>query len=169
MTKSGTRRVDENLILEEAAYLHDNPHEAWVRRVFEMAHIGYGRLDYGVRDGRPQAWEINFTPVLTGNPNPPSLTPEGRRIFKLTQPNKEYALTALREAFLRFDPGPVPGSEIRFAFPPGLEREARRERNSIHALEKRQQWISRFAAAPGMRAVGPWLRRTVRGLDAQCQ
>ncbi|HML18246.1 MAG TPA: hypothetical protein VK419_14550, partial [Bryobacteraceae bacterium] len=41
MTKDGTREAEENLILEERAYLRENPHAAWAREIFEMAHIDY--------------------------------------------------------------------------------------------------------------------------------
>jgi hypothetical protein len=163
MTKSYTRGADEGLVLEEMAYLRENPDAAWVREVFEMAHIEYGRLDYGLRDGRPQAWEINLTPVLAGDPNRPAGTPGEQRIRLLTHPAKEYAHAAIREAFQRIDPGPIPGNGVRVEFPPAFEEQARRERRKIHSLERRQQWIERIAATPGVRAVGPLLRRTFRG------
>jgi hypothetical protein len=159
MTKSHTSRVDETLVSEEMAYLRENPHADWVRRVFEMAHIDYGRLDYGLRDGRPQGWEINFTPVLTGNPT----LPRTERIRAMTYPTKEYAHAGLRKAFEQIDPGPIPGNDIRVEFPPAIEEQARRERRAIRSIERRQQWISRIAAGPGLRAVGPLLRRTFRG------
>jgi hypothetical protein len=164
MTKSGTRHVEERLVLEEIAYLRENPHAAWASQVFEMAHIEYGRLDYGVREGRPQAWEINFTPFLAGNPGRPAGTPEDQRMRELTRAPKEYAHAALREAFQRIDPGPIPGAEVRAEFPPGLEDQARRERSAIQALERRQLWISKVTAVPGIRAVRPWVQRTLEGL-----
>ncbi|MGA3185532.1 MAG: hypothetical protein ABSF22_00350 [Bryobacteraceae bacterium] len=159
MTKSDTRGADEALIAEEMDYLRQNPHASWVREVFEMAHIEYGRLDYGLRNGRPQAWEINFTPVLAGNPNRPG----ERQINRLTHPAKELAHAAIKEAFERIDPGPVPGNEVRVEFPPTLEQQARQDRSRIHTLECRRQWITRIAAIPGVRSVGPLLRRTFGG------
>jgi hypothetical protein len=163
MTKNDTRSADESWILEEMAYVRENPHAAWAREVFEMAHIEYGRLDYGLRGGRPQAWEINLTPVLAGNPDRPAETPEKQRIRKLMLPAKDHAHAAIRDAFQRIDPGPFPGDDIRVEFPVGLEEEARRERRAIQSLERRQQRIARIAAAPGMRVVGPMLRRTFGG------
>jgi hypothetical protein len=51
--------------LDEAlTYFEANPHAAWLRRVFEVARIEYGRVDYGVSGGVPQVWEINLTPTL---------------------------------------------------------------------------------------------------------
>lgn len=164
MTKDEYRDTEERLVFEETKFLHENPHAAWARTVFEMAHIEYGRLDYGVRDGRPQAWEINFTPVFgRGGVNRPTDTPEKQRMRLLTHPNREYTHAAIREAFRRVDPGPLPGNDVAFEFPPALVEESRRERDKIRSLARRQQGIARIAAAPGVRAIGPLLRRTFRG------
>lgn len=55
-------------VAEEDKYLRTNPHLNQVRSVFEIANIQYGRIDYGVKDGQIQVWEINtnprcFTPI----------------------------------------------------------------------------------------------------------
>ena len=50
---------------EEWEYVRNNPHEAELMRIFELAGIQYGRIDYGLRDGRPVVWEINTNPALT--------------------------------------------------------------------------------------------------------
>lgn len=51
-------------MVEEAAFMRDNPHESWLRNIFDLAHIEYGRIDYSLLDGRPQIWEINTNPIL---------------------------------------------------------------------------------------------------------
>jgi hypothetical protein len=159
MTKGETRETDETLISEEMTYLRENPHAAWAREVFQTAHIEYGRLDYGVRNGRPQAWEINFTPVLAGDPHPTGAAPGER----LTHPAKERSNAAMREAFERIDPGSMKGDEVRVEFPSGLEKQARHERGSIQSLERSQRRIGRIATITGLRAVGPLLRRAFGG------
>lgn len=51
------------VVAEEAAYIREKPHEAWMRSVFAHAGIEYGRLDFGITpDGCLQAWEINTNP-----------------------------------------------------------------------------------------------------------
>jgi hypothetical protein len=57
--------VDPPMIEEEMEYLSANPHEPEIRRVFELAGVDYGRMDYGVVDGRIQVWEINRNPIIT--------------------------------------------------------------------------------------------------------
>lgn len=54
------------LAAEEAAYLEANPHGEQLMRIFEAAHIEYGRIDYCVTDGRVQVFEINTNPSIIG-------------------------------------------------------------------------------------------------------
>ncbi|HEX6691853.1 MAG TPA: hypothetical protein VF110_11990, partial [Burkholderiales bacterium] len=54
----------DDWMAEELAYLESDGHAAVMREVCEIAGIGYGRIDYSLKDGRPQVWEINHTPEL---------------------------------------------------------------------------------------------------------
>lgn len=56
--------VTPELVDEELGYVHTNPHEAELRAIFALARIDYGRIDYAVKDGRVQVWEINTNPQL---------------------------------------------------------------------------------------------------------
>lgn len=56
--------VTPALLDEEMDFMQRNPHEAQLRRIFEMAQIDYGRIDYGVQDGAIQVWEINTNPSI---------------------------------------------------------------------------------------------------------
>lgn len=49
---------------EEEAYMVDNPHEDELRRIFNLAGIDYGRIDYAMVDGRVCVWEINTNPMI---------------------------------------------------------------------------------------------------------
>lgn len=53
------------MIEEELAYLEGNPHADALRECARLAHISYGRIDYGLLDGRPQFWEINTNADIT--------------------------------------------------------------------------------------------------------
>jgi hypothetical protein len=55
--------VAKEMILEELEYIKNNPHESYLRGIFQLAKIEYGRIDYGLSDGIPQVWEINTNPV----------------------------------------------------------------------------------------------------------
>lgn len=48
----------------ERAEFHDWPHRDFVARVFEVAGMDFGRVDFGLVGGRPQAYEVNTNPTL---------------------------------------------------------------------------------------------------------
>jgi hypothetical protein len=50
--------------LADQALLNDFPYLDMARRAFELCHIEYGRLDFGLVGGMPQVYEINFNPHL---------------------------------------------------------------------------------------------------------
>ncbi|MGE4542918.1 MAG: hypothetical protein AB7D06_02300 [Pedobacter sp.] len=87
---------DDRLLAEELDYLHSNPHEKELRAIFDLARIEYGRIDYGLCNGRIQVWEINTNPsVLTGD----SLQIDLRRVVAETFAGPfRAALLALDEA-----------------------------------------------------------------------
>ncbi len=77
LVKSSSRFTDETFLEEERAYLASNPHADWIRRVFGIARIDYGRVDYGLVGSRPHAYEINTNPTIISaeavKPNPASV------------------------------------------------------------------------------------------------
>lgn len=56
--------LEPEFLREEQVYIDTNPDEAWLRKVFDLARIDYGRIDYSVLDGEPQVWEINTCPTV---------------------------------------------------------------------------------------------------------
>jgi hypothetical protein len=51
--------VDPAHLAAELDYLDTNPHEIALLECARLAGISYGRIDYSLREGRPQIWEIN--------------------------------------------------------------------------------------------------------------
>jgi hypothetical protein len=64
ITKSHGRLIDADTAREELEYVQSNPHSKWLRETFALAKVRYGRIDYGLRDGKPQVWEINTNPTI---------------------------------------------------------------------------------------------------------
>ena len=58
--------LDDALLREEQRYLATNPHERQLREIFAAARIEYGRIDYSLRGGEMQVWEINTNPIIIG-------------------------------------------------------------------------------------------------------
>jgi hypothetical protein len=156
MVKSSSQVLDERLAHEEIAFVRDNPHSAWVREVFERARIEYGRIDYGVANGRPQAWEINLTPTITGSPVQLMDSPEKKQYRKWLRPSRECSHAAMREAFEALDPGRLSGGEIPVAFPRELE-DALRDGWARDRWRRRRERLS--AAMPIVRAIRPKLEQ----------
>jgi hypothetical protein len=59
-----SRLRDPDTVREEREFIDRNPHEEWLREVFSLAGVQYGRADYAFSDGRPQVWEINTHPMI---------------------------------------------------------------------------------------------------------
>lgn len=79
--------LDDDLLALEHAYLRCNPHREALRRIFEIARIDYGRVDYNVVDGRIQVYEINTKPAMYSPPTEarhrgffPDLAPASERL-----------------------------------------------------------------------------------------
>ena len=58
-TEDGPEFIEENV-----AYVLSNPHREALAEIFQLAGVGYGRIDYAVKDDRIQTWEINLTPTI---------------------------------------------------------------------------------------------------------
>jgi N-acetylglutamate synthase-like GNAT family acetyltransferase len=56
------------LLEEELLYVKSNPHQQDLMKIFEMAGISYGRIDYALKEGKIQVWEINTNPTLVNDP-----------------------------------------------------------------------------------------------------
>lgn len=100
---------EEDLFAEELEYLHGNPHEADLRRIFQRAGIAYGRMDYSLRgDGGIEVWEINTNPVHMVAAVPPG-TPRFDEIYVPFNDRLHQALLALPRArsYQKFAVNPV--------------------------------------------------------------
>jgi hypothetical protein len=82
-------------IEEELRYVQSFPHADEVRRIFKLAAIDYGRIDYGFYGDRLQVWEINTNPMIVTTV---SAAPGAPR----REANQRFTALA-REAFVALD------------------------------------------------------------------
>ena len=64
LLKRDASHVTAATLAEEEAYVLANPHEHELRRIFDLAGVGFGRIDYAVKDHRIHTWEINLNPTF---------------------------------------------------------------------------------------------------------
>ena len=68
MVKHSHSDFTREILEEERAYLLGNPHRGQLARIFSVARVEYGRIDYAVKEGRIQTWEINLHPTIGRGP-----------------------------------------------------------------------------------------------------
>jgi hypothetical protein len=94
LVKHGTMGIaPPELYEDELRIVRDNPFEADLKPVFELAAIEYGRADFGLVDGKPQIYEINSNPNIEF----PTEHPSGARIesYKIFRQNIYAALARI--------------------------------------------------------------------------
>jgi hypothetical protein len=62
----GAGDVRSAMVEEELAYVSQNPHRDVLTKVFEIAGVDFGRVDYGIVEGKLAVYEINTNPKLPG-------------------------------------------------------------------------------------------------------
>ena len=71
----------EELYREELGLIERNPHAEHLKKVFDLAEIQFGRVDYGFYKGRIQVFEINTNPLLKEfSPHPSPLRGQSMRL-----------------------------------------------------------------------------------------
>jgi hypothetical protein len=158
---------------EELEFVRANRHAGALREIADLAGVGYGCIDYAVKDDRVVVWEINLAPTLGRSPGGVSLprTPEYQRIHVETG---NLAHAAFREAFEALDTA-VEGTAVDVEIDPALVGAARAASNGLPRGDGRLARVLRPAravldplAAPLLPLVGRMARgRAARGRTAR--
>lgn len=153
--KAAGNEADLQAAREMQDYVTGDQDEEWLWRVFELAGIEYGRVDYARVDGRPQLWEINLTPWICRNASaPPAPVPPD--VAEVRTLAREFAHERLRAAFLAIDACAAP-AELTLQLPPALVAKVQAERA---AEARRRAALLRLARLFS----SPMLGRPVRAL-----
>jgi hypothetical protein len=163
MVKASGVIADASSAAEECRYVRENPHEPWLRRVFEIAHIDYGRIDYGMLGDAPQVWEINTNPQLTAGRAPRLRTPGEAFFRELQEPGRIHFHERFAGGWEAVDAGSV-GPEIPLAVPPELPARWRAETEAREKSRRRRRQRAWLAAHPVLRALRPRLEPPARWL-----
>ena len=157
MVKWEYRIFDRVRADEELTYCETNPHDAWIREMFSLARIDYGRIDYGILAGRPQLWEINTNPTIGRGPNRNKpRKPEVIEYKAMIAPARAAFYENFLQAWAAIDTPASESAGVDIAVPPALiraiERGARQRRNaervgSLLTAVARQAWVRPMARA----------------------
>jgi hypothetical protein len=101
---------EETMASEELDYVRDDPHAQWLRETFALARIGFGRIDYSVRDGVCEVWEINTHPTIAWPEGWPGTKPDVVRMWDLRKPAHMIFLRQFEDAMHAVD-CPIPEGE----------------------------------------------------------
>ncbi len=155
MVKWDWRIFDRVRADEETRYLETNPHESWIRQIFEVSGIDYGRVDYGVLDGAPQVWEINTNPTIGRGPGPRvPYRPDVAAYKEMLAPAFGAFYEKFEDAWRAVDTADSAGS-VEFDVPSALRR-------SIETAARRRRRAERVGALVGVIARQAWARPMTR-------
>lgn len=98
----------------ELEFLNSDPHREQIRRVFDMANIDYGRIDYAIKGEQVRVWEINTNPNL-------NILIEKCHIERVA--NLAWSQEMFRQSIQELDARSPTGQPIRFE----IDRELRDE------------------------------------------
>ena len=152
VTKWKGRLLDADKAREQTEYIEGDPHAAWLKETVTLAGIAYGRIDYGVKDGVPQAWEINTNPTLVRRRGAPSTMSAEQ--WKVLAPAQEAFLRRFEAAFEAIDSDLDPGRTVTIEIAPRDIRRRDAERRLKSRFLARRTAISLITRTPGR-----WLRR----------
>ncbi len=109
--------------LEELEYVRTDPHADALREICDLASVGYGCVDYAVKDGRIVVWEINVAPRIGPGRGdvPVPKPPEYERVQERT---RDIFHPRLRAAFEALD-GSSAGPAVTVDVDPALAQAAR--------------------------------------------
>ncbi len=136
---------------EEREYLQQNPHRKQIRRIFELARIEYGRIDYGLLHDKIQVWEINTNPTIGGPPVWSNAERTPRWIHELQVPGKRIHYRRFQSMLETIDTVSSPDAKIEITLPPAERETWRREVAAQRRLTRRRECLRRLAEWPPVR------------------
>jgi hypothetical protein len=123
MLKHRASEFTRAMVLEERDYILANPHERELRELFAIAGAEYGRIDYALKDGRVQTWEINLNPTI-GRGRRPSRGLVPPELEPIRQEAKAHFYRGFAEALEAIDV-PDGGAPVELGIDPAAREAAR--------------------------------------------
>ncbi len=100
---------------EEREYMFENPHQARLREIFNVAQVEYGRIDYAIKGDMIETWEINLNPTIGRGSRSKGAMPADMREYRSRA--RDHFYRRFQAAFEAIDLPGAPGA-IVVSYPP---------------------------------------------------
>jgi hypothetical protein len=148
VTKDHDRLFTAEAAHEEFAYVTTNPHEGWLRETFRLARTAYGRVDYGVLDGRPQLWEVNLNPTIGRRARAPADSHRTESQRKPLAPARTHFYLSFRSALESLDGSEDPQRTIPVPISASEGDRLESEQRTLARILSRQTAVSQLLRPP---------------------
>ena len=160
MLKFESARFTRPLVMEEHDYVFGNPHQRELAEIFAIAGVRYGRIDYSVKDGRVETWEINLNATI-GRGFGPQGGVGPRELWPIRDETRECFFDRFKDAWEAVDRETDAGPPVAVTFrPETIEAASRPEPPRGRPLAWGQAMLRPFKrwlapiAGPFLRMVG---------------
>jgi hypothetical protein len=153
MLKLETSDLTRELVMEDQRYVMENPHTEQIKELFAFANIDFGQIDFSIKDGRIQPWEINVNPTI-GRGVRPGGGFGPRELWPIRDETREFFFDRFREAWIDLDSVPAGQSVVDVVFDSALAEAAARR-----PAESRAHRIARTLLRPVKPLLKPFASR----------
>jgi hypothetical protein len=170
MLKDAGNEFSLAMVEEERAFVQANPHAKELGEIFRIAGIEYGRIDYAIKNGRVQTWEINLHPTIGPDPHPPR-NPVPEELKPIRRQSRDHFYREFEAAWRAVDRESEARPPVRLGIEETILREARRPAFPRGALLRRARRLFR-PLRPLRRVLVPFfgaLGRTARAARARSE
>jgi hypothetical protein len=148
VTKDGDRVFTAEAAREELDYVTSNPHEDWLIHTFRLARAEYGRVDYGVFDGRPQLWEVNLNPTIGRRARAAEGSQRTESQRTLVAPARKHFYRYFRSALETLDSGEDPRRTIPVPISASENARLESEQRTLARILSRRTAVSQMLRPP---------------------
>jgi hypothetical protein len=159
--------------IEELEYVRSDAHAERLREICDLAAVGFGCIDYSLKDGRIVVWEINLAPRIGPGRREPGggwvKIPKPPEYERIQEQTRECFHPKFREAFEALDV-PAGGPAVVVDIDPAIVRAARASANGLPAvssgrlvriLRQARPFVEPLASGV-LPLIGRWARRAAR-------
>lgn len=148
MVKAHGSTFNDQWAHEECEFIRENSHAAEIKNVFDLAKIEYGRIDYGLLDGRVQVWEINTNPTIGGPPPRSNVARTPPEIRSLLKPGKKIYFERFHSMLEAIDSPYEPGLDVELSLPAADVQAWQEAVKETQRLHQRRELLRRLSAWP---------------------